>query len=100
MTDNAQRRAVENYRSKQARRGLVRFEVQARASDRELIRALARKLADQGEEATALRGAVHRALSGEAKPVGGVLAALRQSPLVGIDLDLERQREEGRRIDL
>jgi hypothetical protein len=31
---------------------------------------------------------------------GGILAALRHSPLVGADLDLARSREAGRKIDL
>ena len=100
MADNAQRRAVANYRTKQAQRGLGRFEVQARKTDRELIRALARKLAEQGPEAGQLRGVVRRALSGRSSETGGILAALRRSPLVGAELDLERPREEGRRVDL
>jgi hypothetical protein len=31
---------------------------------------------------------------------GGILAAIRRSPLVGADLDLTRRREEGRQIDI
>jgi hypothetical protein len=31
---------------------------------------------------------------------GGILAALRRSPLVGIDLNLARPREAGRKVDL
>ena len=31
---------------------------------------------------------------------GGILAALRRSPLVGADLDLTRSREAGRKVDL
>ena len=31
---------------------------------------------------------------------GGILAALRRSPLVGAELDLERSRESSRSVDL
>jgi hypothetical protein len=31
---------------------------------------------------------------------GGILAALRRSPLVGVDLDISRPRKEGRKVDL
>ena len=31
---------------------------------------------------------------------GGVLAALRRSPLVGSGIDLKRPRDEGRKVDL
>jgi hypothetical protein len=41
-----------------------------------------------------------RGLVGEPPRKGGILAALRRSPLVGADLDLSRQREEGREVDL
>ena len=100
MNDTAQKRAVATYRSRLARRGIVRFELQALESDRELIRALARKLADEGPKARLLRQTVRRAVEGEQRGTGGIVAALRRSPLVGADLDLGRPREEGRRVDL
>jgi hypothetical protein len=34
------------------------------------------------------------------KVEGGILAALRRSPLVGADLNLSRSHEEGRKVDL
>jgi hypothetical protein len=78
---------------------MVRFEVIGPDADRELIRKLARKLAEGGPEAARIRGVVQRAIAGEPEK-GGILKALRRSPLVGADLDLARPREEGRRIDL
>jgi hypothetical protein len=39
-------------------------------------------------------------VAGEPPKAGGILAALRRSPLVGADLDLSRLREEGRKVDL
>jgi hypothetical protein len=43
---------------------------------------------------------VQQAVSGESRKPGGILAALRRSPLVGADLDLTRPREAGRKVDL
>ncbi|WP_035696680.1 hypothetical protein [Bradyrhizobium liaoningense] len=100
MSNNAQKRAIENYRSRLTKRGIVRFELQALETDRDLIRTLARKLTDEGPEAGHLRRAVQQAVSGEPPKPGGILSALRRSPLVGADLDLTRPREEGRKADL
>jgi hypothetical protein len=69
-------------------------------ADRELIRTLARKLAEEGPEAARIRAIVQRAIAGELPKRGGILEALRRSPLVGADLDLSRANEKGRRIDL
>lgn len=98
--DTSQKRAIQNYRLRLSERGLARFEVLGLNADRDLIRNLARRLADTGPEAARLRDAVSRTLSGEQSKTGGILAALRQSPLVGSDLDLSRSREERRKIDL
>ena len=100
MTDAAQKRAIRNYRSRQAQRGIARFEVQALDVDRELIRALARRLAEDGPDAMQARVMVQQIVSGEPPHPGGILQALRRSPLVGANLDLDRAREEGRRVEL
>lgn len=100
MTDAAQKRAIRNYRSRQAQRGIARFEVQALDADRELIRALARRLAEDGPEAMQARTTVQQIVSGEPPHQGGILQALRRSPLVGANLDLDRAREEGRKVGL
>jgi hypothetical protein len=97
---SSQRRAVENYRARLSERGLARFEVLGREDDRDLVRALARRLAEDTPEASRLRIAVNRSLEREPSPKGGILAALRRSPLVGADLDVTRSREEGRAVDL
>ncbi|AEI01621.1 hypothetical protein OCA5_c04720 [Afipia carboxidovorans OM5] len=97
---NSQRRAIQNYRTRLGERGLARFEVLARDADRDLIRSLARRLAEDDAEASKLRAIVGEAVAGEPPKKGGILAALRRSPLVGADLDLSRQREEGRKVDL
>lgn len=96
----SQRRAVRNYRSRLSERGLARFEVLGRDSDRDLLRSLARRLAEDDAEASKLRAIVDRAVAGEPPRKGGILAALRRSPLVDADLDFSREHEEGRKVDL
>lgn len=97
---NSQKRAIQNYRSRLTERGLARFEVLGLDTDRDLIRSLARQLAEEGPEASRLRASVSRSMAGEPPRKGGILAALRRSPLVGADLDLARSREEGRKIEI
>ncbi len=97
---SSQKRALRNYRSRLAERGLARFEVLGLDADRDLIRSLARCLAEDGPEASRLRAAVSQSIAGEPPKKGGILAALRRSPLVGAGLDLTRPREEGREIEL
>ncbi|MDD3446176.1 MAG: hypothetical protein PHS60_12250 [Zavarzinia sp.] len=97
---NAQKQAVRNYRSRLGEKGLARFEVLGRDSDRNLIRALARRLAEDSAEARHLRATLSQAMAGEPPRKGGILAALRRSPLVDADLDLTRPRDEGRKVDL
>jgi hypothetical protein len=96
----SQTRAIRRYRSRLRKRGLARFEVLGRDSDRVLIRSLARRLAEEGPEASKLRAILSRSIAGEPPRKGGILAALRRSPLVGADLDLTRAREAGRKVDI
>ena len=97
---SSQKRAMQKYRSRLTKRGLARFEVLGLDSDRDLIRSLARRLAEEGSSAWELRAVVSRSLVGGPPRKGGVLAALRRSPLVGADLDLARPREEGREVEV
>ncbi len=97
---SSQKRAIRNYRSRLAERGLARFEVLGLDADRDLIRSLARRLAEDGPEASRLRAAVSQSIAGEPPKKGGILAALRRSPLVGASLDLTRPREDGRETEL
>lgn len=97
---SSQKRAIRNYRIRLNERGLARFEVLGRDADRDLIRALARRLAEDSPEASHLRAAVSQSIAGEPPKKGGILAALRRSPLVGADLDLARAREEGRDVEI
>jgi hypothetical protein len=97
---SSQKRAIQNYRSRLGERGLARFEVLGRDTDRDLIRSLARRLSEETPEATALRVTMNKSIASEPRSVGGILAALRRSPLVGADIHLARPRESGRKVDL
>jgi hypothetical protein len=99
MGSTSQMRALKNYRKRLNQRGMSRFEVLGLSTDRELIRSLARSLADNSPEATKIRAALRKDLV-ELVKKGGILAALRRSPLVGADLNLSRPRIDGRRIEL
>jgi hypothetical protein len=100
MVGSSQRRALKNYRGRLGKRGLARFEVLGLEVDRDLIRSLAKRLANNDQEALRLRADVSGSLAGEPPRKGGILAALRRSPLVGADLDLSRETTSGREVDL
>ncbi|MBB3570487.1 MULTISPECIES: hypothetical protein [unclassified Rhizobium] len=97
---SSQKRAIKNYRSRLGERGLARFEVLGLDGDKALIREVARRLAEDGPESARIRDVVTKTISGEPPKKGGVYAWLRNSPLVGADLDLERVKGEVREIDL
>jgi hypothetical protein len=98
MGSTAQARAVKNYRKRLSKRGMARFEVMALDSDRELIRAFARRLAENDQKAAEIRASVRNKIASASRGKGGVLAALRHWPLA--ELNLARPYTEGRKIDL
>jgi hypothetical protein len=100
MSATPQKRALKNYRKRLAQRGMARFEVLGLDADRELIRSLARRLASGEADSVRIRATVCRTLSGERPKKGGILSALRRSPLVGADLDLRRPPAAAREADL
>ncbi len=55
MSTAAQNRATGNYRARLVQRGIKRFEMMALETDRELLRALAHRLAEEGPEADRAR---------------------------------------------
>jgi hypothetical protein len=79
---------------------MARFEVLGLDADRELIRSLAKRLAANGPDSSRIRTSVSLTISGEQPKKGGILNALRRSPLVGADLDLNRRVAAGRKVDL
>ncbi len=97
MPSPAQTRALNAHRRRIAERGLGRFEVRGREADKDLIRDIARRLAADDAAAQRLRADLNRRLGAAEPPVaGGILAALRRSPMVGADLDLSREDLPGR----
>jgi hypothetical protein len=68
--------------------------------NRQLIRALARQLAEYGPEASKLRAVVNQSIGASPPRQGGILAALRHSPLVGAELDTSRPKTHGRAVEL
>jgi hypothetical protein len=98
VTSAAQKRAIQNHRKRLRSRGLSRFEVQGRTSDKQLLRDLARKLAEDSSEAANVRKTVESAVSSENK--GDIWEALRRSPLVVAGVEFERLRAEPRELDL
>jgi hypothetical protein len=100
MSTISQKRALSRYRKRLNQQGLARFEVLGRDTDRELIRSLARRLAGDGPDSAQIRATVRHTMSGDQSKKGGILNALRRSPLVGADLDLNRPKIPGRRVDL
>jgi hypothetical protein len=100
MSNPSQKRAVHNYRKRLKQRGMVRFEVVGLDADRELIRSLAKRLADDSPDSARIRAAVGRSVSGEPPKRGGILNALRRSPLVGAELNLARPATADRKVDL
>lgn len=100
MSNVAQKRALRNYRSRLSKRGMARFEVLGLEADRDLIRALARRLAEAGPDAVPMRATVNQLMASDAPKRGGILEALRRSPLAHADLNLKRPHIEGRKVDL
>ena len=100
MSDTAQKRALRNYRSRLTKKGIARFEVLGLKADRDLIRSVARRLAEESPDSARIRAAIGRTLSGEPPKKGGILEALRRSPLVGADLELKRAKGISRKVDL
>jgi hypothetical protein len=79
---------------------MVRFEVLGLPVDRDLIRLLAKRLAEDSRDSARIRAEVRRTISGGAPNKGGILNALRRSPLVGDGLNLERPVTADRQVDL
>lgn len=100
MTSAAQRKAIQTHRRRLRGRGLSRFEVQGRTSDKQLLRDLARKLAEDSSEAANVRRVVESAVADTNENEGGIWQALRRSPLVGAGVEFERLRAKPRELEL
>jgi hypothetical protein len=100
MAKSAQQRAVAIYRRRLAERGITRYEVRGLDADKTLLRQLAARLAANDAAAQGLRADLVRSVGGAPPTHGGVFAALRRSPLVGVDLDLTRDVAVDRDVEL
>jgi len=100
MTSAAQKKAIQTHRKRLRHRGLSRFEVQGRTSDKQLLRDLARKLAEDSSEAANVRKVVESAVADTKEKGGGIWRALRRSPLVEASVKFERLRAKPRDLEL
>jgi hypothetical protein len=100
MGSTAQAQALKNYRKRLTRRGMARFEVLGLAADRDLVRALAKRLAEDTPEAAEIRASLREKTAPETRKKGEIYEALRRSPMVGADLNLKRPFVKPRKIDL
>ena len=100
MIKSAQVRANQTYRERLARKGIARFEVMGLETDRVLLRSLAKRLAENDAAAQKLRATIRNAASAIDDQRDSILSKLRRSPLASVDLQLQRDRGEGRRIKL
>jgi hypothetical protein len=91
---------MKNYRKRLDRRGVSRFEVIGRKGDRDLIRALAKRLAEKGSDAARLREEVRRSLGSGSGMKGEVLAALLRAPAALADVNFDRPVMRERKLDL
>ena len=97
---SAQYRAVEKDRKVLRAKGMSRFEVRGLDRDRKLIRELAKRLAENDENAQRLRAELLKDATPKDEERGGVWRWLRSSPLVGSGINLEREVVRLRKIDL
>jgi hypothetical protein len=86
-------------RIKQQRDDMVRCWMVILKTDLELLRSLASRLAENDSEAARIRAIVARSIADKASSRGGILAALRRSPLVSSNLNVRRSVTDGRRLD-
>jgi hypothetical protein len=94
--NDAQKRAVDAYRSRLAERGLSRFEVLGAHCDREFLRSFARWLAEGGPDASRVRSTIESAMGVASSTKGNILAALMNSPLRSAGIRLDRDYSENR----
>jgi hypothetical protein len=92
----AQKKAVLEYRKRQAKKGIVRMEVNVPDSDRDLIRQTAANLRAGGNIAERIRSALSSVLN---PYIGMNLKELIENAPPLDELDLERSKEIPRDID-
>ena len=96
----SQKRAITSHRHRLSERGISRYEVRGLPQDKDLVRKLAMRLAENDTQAARLRAEIAKEISGEPPRVGGIVEALLNSPFAGADLQIEREFTTGRDINL
>lgn len=92
---------VSRHRRKLRRAGARRVELVATEEDAHLIREVAATLRSEGLEGRRLRAALHDLVRRpQARTGADLVAFFRASPLVGEDIEIERDRSPGRSADL
>ena len=98
---NGKTSRIARHRRKVAAKGAKRVEVTVPSGDAPLMKAIAGALRSGGEEAERIRESLQPMLSlPRAKTGEELVAFFRASPLVGAELQLERDRSAGRSADL
>jgi hypothetical protein len=92
----AQKKAVQEHRKRQAKKGIVRMEVNVPDSDRDLIRQTAANLRAGGGIAERIRSALSSVLN---PYIGMNLKEIIENAPPLDELDLERSKETARDID-
>lgn len=91
---------VGRYRRKLAQTGVKRIEVTVPAQDSTLIKGLAQSLRAGGAAAARLRTALRATIAPAANSGADLVTFFRASPLVGAELEVERDKSTGRDIEL
>jgi hypothetical protein len=89
---------MQAHRERARRTGLRRVELQAREDDAETLRTIAKILAAGGPDSQLVRTYLLRAIG--QSPPDDLPGFLANSPLVGVELELERDRSTSGAIDL
>lgn len=79
---------------------MSRYEVRGLEADKDLVRSMARRLAEDDPAAATLRADLSRKLDDQPTQRGGIVRALLESPFAGADLEIVRDRGSGREVDL
>lgn len=90
MATSAQAKASRNYRQRLNAKGMQRFEVVGRVTDKALLRALAAEIANDSEQASKLRRELVKAVGPANK---GILSVFDRPELRGLDLQVPPRGE-------
>ena len=92
---------VARHRTRVAASGSKRVEVTVPSCDAALVKAIAGALRSGGEDAKRIRDSLQPIVSSSKAKTGSELVAFfRRSPLVGADLQVERDESTGRSAEL